>query len=516
MHERLEPPYLAVPEPTATNDYCVRGAAAAASKPVSSAAAGPNNATASTRRPIVPRALVITDLVLTLVHALVIGAGFAIELSRAPLELAPWRLTAEVIVVCLAVSGNVLLLRGAARGMQLALASIAAVAVACGLFALLSAIHTGCPPLKLSTTATEISLRCAYNGAYLYFLLKSGWGRTGAPSVFLSYRRQDASAHAGWIRKELVKNLRHQRVFIDVEGLSGGDTFKTTLLGAVSASDALLVLITAAWADLRDPNGRRRLDDPEDWVVLEICAALSAKALVVPVLLDEARMPSETALPPSIRQLAGLQAERVVSDRLPEDVKALASALRKKLPEDPRARVGSVLLVCVGALLLGGLAAYVLPAKPTATAVLATRTGKVLAMGDGSCRGAPQLTVPEPGDEIHVIYAQVQNLQTTPLSIVKHEVVSMLDGDIIAGYKYRPDSPITIAPGATARLTIRHDFPLSGRSKSHVEVFDRDGCGATQAVRITTTEGVLPLVTVNSISSCAPELPSPASSAGEK
>jgi len=452
-----------------------------------------------------PKALVVSDLIFAGLHGALSFAGFWAELSQNPLGLLPYRVTAEAATVVLAIVGDVLILKSSAKGRDVAFGALIAVGVASALVLAMALTHTGCPPVSIASIGPEIGIRLAYNGAYLSFLLRAGRGRSGAPRVFINYRHSDAQSAALAIREQLVGRLGHGKVFLDNENLRIGEAFAKTLLAEAGSTDALLVLVTPRWSELTDDLGRRRLDDPEDFVVREIAAALAGGVLLVPVLLDGAKMPSSAELPESIRGLADLHGVKVNSSQLQNDVRLLSKKLRSALPPDPQARASRGVIVLVAILLVGAVAVLFLPGRATNTAVLKTASGTVIASSDGSCRDKPQLVEAEPGDEIHHIHVHVQNLQKTPVSIMRHDVVSLLDGKVIPGYKYKPVSPVAIAPGAITRLVIPHDLPLAGRARDHVDRFDTDGCGATQAVRVTTSEGVLPLVSIDSIGSCGVE-----------
>jgi hypothetical protein len=55
----------------------------------------------------------------------------------------------------------------------------------------------------------------------------------------------------------------------------------------------LLALIGLKWLDARDENGtHRRLDDPDDFVRIEIVTALQRNIPVIPILLDGAKIPN--------------------------------------------------------------------------------------------------------------------------------------------------------------------------------------------------------------------------------
>ncbi len=93
-----------------------------------------------------------------------------------------------------------------------------------------------------------------------------------------------------------------------INELAPGDNFAEVIRSAVASCDVLLVLIGDRWLTIAGDDGRRRLDDPEDFVRLEIRAALARDILVVPVLAGKARMPRAAELPDDLAELAGRQA----------------------------------------------------------------------------------------------------------------------------------------------------------------------------------------------------------------
>jgi hypothetical protein len=92
-------------------------------------------------------------------------------------------------------------------------------------------------------------------------------------AVFISYRREESS-HAGRLADRLIDRLGSDRVFIDVEAIEPGADFGEALVRAVAACRVLVVVIGPAWLSAVDEQGRRRIDDPDDWVRLEVGAAL--------------------------------------------------------------------------------------------------------------------------------------------------------------------------------------------------------------------------------------------------
>lgn len=177
-------------------------------------------------------------------------------------------------------------------------------------------------------------------------------------SVFLSYRRSDASGHAGRISDDLERHFNRALVFRDVESIKVGSDFVAALEKAIAAAQVAIVLIGGNWLQAEAAGGGRRLDDPEDHVRREVEMALQdADLTVVPVLVEGARMPDDHELPESLRKLARLQAIELSEDRWDFDVTRLARVLEQAgvarhavghLPSWAKALIGVSLLAVVG------------------------------------------------------------------------------------------------------------------------------------------------------------------------
>ena len=109
--------------------------------------------------------------------------------------------------------------------------------------------------------------------------------------IFISYRRDDSQGSAGRLRDKLVQYFPPEHVFMDVDTVEPGIDFVASIQKAVGDCDVLLAVIGKRWLDSVDSQGRPRLESPEDYVGLEIAAALARDIRVVPVLVDGAEMP---------------------------------------------------------------------------------------------------------------------------------------------------------------------------------------------------------------------------------
>ena len=149
---------------------------------------------------------------------------------------------------------------------------------------------------------------------------------TGRPRVFLSYRRQDTAFQADLLYGQLVDAFGRDRVFKDVDSIEPGDDFTEAIERAVTSCTVLLVLIGDRWLASTDGAGRRRLDDPADFVRLEIEFALRAGVRVVPVLL-ETELPAAEQLPAPLAPLVTRQAVVLAAHGFVEGARRLVGRL---------------------------------------------------------------------------------------------------------------------------------------------------------------------------------------------
>ncbi|MGE0350469.1 toll/interleukin-1 receptor domain-containing protein [Hydrogenophaga sp.] len=126
--------------------------------------------------------------------------------------------------------------------------------------------------------------------------------------IFISYRRDDSAGYAGRLYDRLVPHFGAHRVFMDVEGIELGTDFVTAIEEAVGSCRVLVVIIGDEWLTTTDAAGRRRLDDPHDFIRLETVTALQRGIRVVPVLVGGALMPRAEELPEDLKPLARRQA----------------------------------------------------------------------------------------------------------------------------------------------------------------------------------------------------------------
>ncbi|HTT11476.1 MAG TPA: TIR domain-containing protein [Burkholderiaceae bacterium] len=152
--------------------------------------------------------------------------------------------------------------------------------------------------------------------------------------VFISYRRQGALKDARALFERLSRELGNDSVFIDLEGIEMGSDWVEVLERQLDGCRVMLALIDSTWATMTDRQGRRRIEREDDFVRLEISAALRRKIPVIPVLIDEVEMPDKSELPDDLRALATRQGLSLDFRRFDAEVARLTLFLRKSLNRD--------------------------------------------------------------------------------------------------------------------------------------------------------------------------------------
>ena len=150
-----------------------------------------------------------------------------------------------------------------------------------------------------------------------------------ATKVFISYRRKDSTYQADRIYTAFCKAIPRDHVFMDVDSIPPGANFRKILKDWVNQCEVLLALIGPGWIDASDPKTEgRRLDNPSDFVRIEIGEALARDIPVVPVLIDGAPLPDVGLLPDDLKELVDRQAEFVEYRTFDADMERLIKKLR--------------------------------------------------------------------------------------------------------------------------------------------------------------------------------------------
>jgi hypothetical protein len=161
--------------------------------------------------------------------------------------------------------------------------------------------------------------------------------RKAVGGVFISYRREETSHFAGRLADRLIDRFGVEQVFVDVETIEPGVDFAEAISRAVDACTVLVAVIGPGWLAAADKRGRRRLDDPDDLVRLEIGTALARDVRVIPVLVEGAVMPDRTDLPECLAGLARRYALRIRYESFRDDAGRLVAAIERVLAAAPMA-----------------------------------------------------------------------------------------------------------------------------------------------------------------------------------
>jgi len=149
--------------------------------------------------------------------------------------------------------------------------------------------------------------------------------------IFISYRREQSGWWAGRLYDRLCRDFDRSQIFMDIDTIALGADFVDSIETTVAKCDLLIALIGNNWLTSKDDQGERRLDNPEDFVRIEIATALKRGIRVIPVLVDGALMPQSGELPDDLKPLARRQALELNHDRFDIDFKRLASTIRRFL-----------------------------------------------------------------------------------------------------------------------------------------------------------------------------------------
>jgi hypothetical protein len=155
-----------------------------------------------------------------------------------------------------------------------------------------------------------------------------------AGKIFINYRRDDSIAIAGRLHDRLAEIFGPDNLFMDVDNIPVGINFDEYLNSQVAQCDAMLSVIGPNWLRAKDKTNQRRLDKPDDFVAIEIAAALGRDVLVIPVLVDGTHMPKASELPASLKPLALRNAIQVRNTNFRSDAEVLIEKICEALGRD--------------------------------------------------------------------------------------------------------------------------------------------------------------------------------------
>lgn len=145
--------------------------------------------------------------------------------------------------------------------------------------------------------------------------------------IFLSYRRADAQVTAGRMAQFLDSVSAVDEVFLDVDAIGIGEHVEDRIEATLAKSTHVFVLIGPQWKGPPGDSGCPRIFDTDDIVRREVGIALRSGLRVVPILLDEARMPRASELPDDLNELSKINAFSLRTAQFDEDMDNLLDVL---------------------------------------------------------------------------------------------------------------------------------------------------------------------------------------------
>jgi hypothetical protein len=171
---------------------------------------------------------------------------------------------------------------------------------------------------------TEMKSKQAWQQDHLKVVQLSG-------QIFISYRREDAPSAAGRLYDRLSARFSQNKIFFDIDNIDLGIDFVKAIEESVASCDVLIAIIGRHWLVTSDEQGRRRLENSEDFVRVEIGTALKRGIRVIPVLVEGASMPRSGELPDDLKPLTRRNALNLSHDRFRVDADRLVGAVERAL-----------------------------------------------------------------------------------------------------------------------------------------------------------------------------------------
>ena len=149
--------------------------------------------------------------------------------------------------------------------------------------------------------------------------------------IFISYRRSDVPDAVGDLRRTLATHFGEHAVFQDSEAIGPGEPFPQRLRNELGRAAFVLVVIGPAWNGPEGDSGGR-LDNPRDWVRIELLTALEDKdTKVIPLLVGRRQMPSRERLPEPIQALADHNAITLRQGSIQHDIGPVVTLMAERI-----------------------------------------------------------------------------------------------------------------------------------------------------------------------------------------
>ena len=311
--------------------------------------------------------------------------------------------------------------------------------------------------------------------------------------IFISYRREDSGANAIGIGQYLEHEFGRRNVFIDVD-MRAGTRFPTVLEQRLAECKVMLVLIGPGWLDARDEQGNRRLDNPDDWVRLEIAHALKRDITVIPVLVDRAVLPPKKVLPDDIQGLLDRQVVSISLASFRHEMSGLVRDIRAIPSSGKLRRLGVITagLLCIALMLL----IYALLIPNAMNYVRSTLSGSSQsAKGNGFWISKAGEWIVFAVDKqpiafsfkrgsVEVLEDRVAYTARYPLKPLGNTSESAQDDDSSSRGSYEDDTTVVDCSKSASLLAEKTIYNKAGESISHFKVGDAATLDLTRASQI--------------------------------
>ena len=266
---------------------------------------------------------------------------------------------------------------------------------------------------------------------------------SGSPNtkIFINYRREDTAAYAGRLYDRLAAHFGKEGVFIDIDQIEPGEDFVEAINRKIDACNIAVVLIGPNWLSVRDTSGTRRLDDSEDFVRIEIVAALQREIGTIPVLVGGVRMPRKEEIPEELAPLSRRNAIELSETRFHADVDRLIQAIEKRVPPFEKT-----------------LEAKAKRAVPQADNNLHLEIGHVLFM---DIVGYSKLLVDEQAELVKELGDVINNTEAARQAEARGQLIRLPSGDGMAlVFTNSVEAPVKCALEMSAVLKTKPNLPL--------------------------------------------------------
>jgi hypothetical protein len=152
-------------------------------------------------------------------------------------------------------------------------------------------------------------------------------------AIFVSYRADDSIHLTSRLAEELAAHFGGRQVFRDHDSMELGTVYPERIRGALRECETMIAVIGPHWLDARGADGLRRIDNPNDWVRVELRTAFQRRIPVVPVLLDGTALPDREHLPADIGLLSRSHYWQIRSQTVRADIRGLIEKLDRSAPQ---------------------------------------------------------------------------------------------------------------------------------------------------------------------------------------